>query len=222
MRIFVAGAGGAIGRCLVPMLVDAGHQVTGTTRAEDRAGWLRSIGAEPSIVDAYDAGALLSAVVAARPEIVIHQLTDLAAGFGAEQLRANTRLRKVGTRNLVDATLAARAGRLVAQSGGWLYAPGGLPHTETDPLKDPVDAPDDLVLDGIIDLERLVTRTAGFDGIVLRYGFLYGPGTGCAARARGVHGQGLAVVSCERSAPATAGRLHRSVRHTQRPHPRNS
>jgi nucleoside-diphosphate-sugar epimerase len=177
VRIFLAGATGAIGRQLVPMLIGDGYAVTGTTRSRDKAGWLRSAGADAAVVDVFDAAALRSAVVAAHPDVVIHQLTDLAGGFGPEELRANSRLRQIGTRNLVDATLAAGARRLVAQSGAWLYGSGPLPHTETDPLEDPTDVPDDPVLAGIVELERLVTRTAGFDGIILRYGFLYGPGT---------------------------------------------
>jgi nucleoside-diphosphate-sugar epimerase len=108
---------------------------------------------------------------------VIHQLTDLAAGFGHEQLRANARLRRVGTRHLVDAMLATSGRRLVAQSAAWLYASGPTPHTEDDPLRDPEASPDDQVTPGILELERLVLRTAGIDGLVLRYGFLYGPGT---------------------------------------------
>ncbi len=188
MRILVAGAAGVIGRQLVPMLIEAGHQVTGITRSSERAEWLRSRGGEAAVVDAYDADSLRVVVAAARPDVVIHQLTDLAAGFGPGQLRANTRLREVGTRNLVDATVAAGARRLVAQSGAWLYAPGPLPHCETDPLKDPAEAPDDLTLPGVLELERMVMRTAGIDGIVLRYGFLYGPGT-----ARETPGEGPSV-----------------------------
>jgi nucleoside-diphosphate-sugar epimerase len=177
VRIFLAGATGAIGRQLVPMLIGDGHMVTGATRSRDKAIWLRSTGADAAVVDVFDVDALRHAVVAARPDVVIHQLTDLAGGFGPDELRANSRLRQVGTRNLVDATLAAGASRMVAQSGAWLYASGPVPHTEADPLKDPAGVPDDPVLPGIVELERLVTRTRGFDGIVLRYGFLYGPGT---------------------------------------------
>ena len=177
MRVFVAGAAGAIGRQLVPMLIEAGHVVTGTTRSAERAAWLRSQGAHAVVVDVLDADALRAAVVDARPHVVVHQLTDLAAGFGVEQLRANARLRQVGTRNLMDATLAAGASRMVAQSGAWLYALGPEPHDERDPLLDPADVPDHAVLPGIIELERIVTSTPGVDGLVLRYGFLYGPGT---------------------------------------------
>jgi nucleoside-diphosphate-sugar epimerase len=185
MRVFVAGAAGAIGRQLVPLLIAAGHEVTGTTRSAERATWLRATGATPAIVDVFDAEALRRAVLAARPAVVIHQLTDLARGFTPADLARNARLRIVGTRHLVAATLAAGAGRLIAQSGAWLYAPGRLPRVETDPLTDPAQAPDDLTLPGILELERLVTGTAGFDGIVLRYGYVYGPGTGRDAPGRG-------------------------------------
>ena len=175
-RVFVAGAAGVIGRLLVPMLVEAGHEVTGTTRSRERAGWLREAGAESFIVDVTDAGALRAAVVAARPEVVIHQLTDLAGGFGRDQLAANARLREQGTRNLVAAAVATGARRVVAQSGAWVYAEGPEPHDEDDPLRDPAAFPDDVGLHGIVALEQLVTGTPGIDGVVLRYGFFHGPG----------------------------------------------
>jgi nucleoside-diphosphate-sugar epimerase len=177
MRVFVAGAAGAIGRQLVPLLLEAGHEVAGTTRSAERAAWLGGQGARAVIVDALDADALRAAVVDARPRVVIHQLTDLAAGYGDKQLRANARLRRLGTRYLMDAALVAGASRMVAQSGAWLYAPGPEPHGEGDPLIDLTDVPDHPVLPGIIELERIVTTTPRVDGLVLRYGFLYGPGT---------------------------------------------
>src|SRR5437763_17157725 len=136
MRVFVAGGAGAIGRQLVPMLVAAGHHVTGTTRDAARAEWLRSAGADPVVLDALDGDAVRNALAAARPEAVIHQLTDLAAGFAPEQLRATARLREVGTRNLVEGMAVAGAHRLIAQSGAWLYADGPLPHSERDPMRD--------------------------------------------------------------------------------------
>ena len=115
MRVFVAGAAGAIGCQLLPMLLADGHAVWGTTRSPERADWIRSIGATPVILDAFDAEAVLAAVAGAHPDVIVHQLTDLARGFGRQELEANTRLRQVGTRNLVDAALVAGSGRFVAQ-----------------------------------------------------------------------------------------------------------
>jgi nucleoside-diphosphate-sugar epimerase len=123
MRVFVAGAAGAIGRQLISLLVGAGHDVTGTTRSTERAEWLASAGARPIIVDAYDRDALRAAVADARPDVVVHELTDFARGFDAENLASNGRLREVGTRNLVDGAVAAGAGRLVAPRAG----PGSMP-----------------------------------------------------------------------------------------------
>ncbi len=177
MRVFVAGAAGAIGRQLVPMLLGDGHEVTGTTRATQRAAWLAGLGAVPVILDVRDASAVRDALARARPQVVIHQLTDLASGFDAASLARNARLREVGTANLVDGMLAAGVRRLVAQSIAWLYADGPLPHTEADPLIDLAADPGNITLAGVVALERLVTRTAGIDGLVLRYGSLYGPGT---------------------------------------------
>jgi nucleoside-diphosphate-sugar epimerase len=178
MRIFVAGGTGVIGRVLVPMLVAAGHDVTGTTRSAEHAQRLTAQGARPVIVDVYDANALRSAVLAARPEVVAHQLTDLAGGFSPDDLARNARLRRIGTANLVAAAEAAGARRLIAQSIAWLYADGPLPHDETHPLRTPTDAPSDESLRGILELERLVLESGAFEGIVLRYGALYGPGSG--------------------------------------------
>ena len=178
MRVFVAGGAGAIGRQLVPMLVGAGHHVVGATRDAARAEWLRAVGAVPFLLDALDAEAVRKAIAAAQPQAVIHQLTDLAAGFAPQQLRATARLREVGTRNLVDAMTSTGVRRLIAQSGAWLYADGPLPHRERDPLRDP--GPDDPVIGGITELERLTLATPSIDGLVMRYGFLYGPGTAYA------------------------------------------
>jgi nucleoside-diphosphate-sugar epimerase len=177
MRIFVAGAAGAIGRQLVPMLVEAGHAVTGTTRSEDRARWLEGAGATAVVVDAYDADAVRAAVRDARPEVLVHQLTDLALGFAPDDVARTGHLREVGTRNLVDGALAAGTRRLIAQSGAWLYAEGPIAHDESHPLRTPTMGPRDASLRGIIELERLVTQTPGLDGVVLRYGFFYGPNT---------------------------------------------
>lgn len=180
-RVFVAGATGAIGRRLVPLLIDAGYEVTGTTRSEAKAADLASAGAMASVVDVFDAAALARAVAAARPEIVIHQLTDLPSapgtpGYGEAQQR-NARLRIEGTRNLMAAASAAGVRRVVAQSIAFVYAPGEGPRVETDPLDTGAEGIRSLTVRGVIALEDAVTQTPGIAGVVLRYGYLYGPGT---------------------------------------------
>ena len=120
MRIFLAGATGAIGKRLVPLLLDAGYSVIGTTRSTAKADGLRAAGAEPVVVDVFDAAALSAAVLQARPDVVIHQLTDLPPGLDPKQMTAgtqrNARVRSEGTQNLVTAMLEAKVRRLVAQS----------------------------------------------------------------------------------------------------------
>src|ERR1051326_2204584 len=138
MRIFLAGATGAIGRRLVPLLLGAGHEVTGTTRSAEKAEELTRSGVTPAVVDAFDPGAVERAVIAARPEIVIHQWTDLPKIFDEAALAAayprNARVRTEGTRNLIAAAQAASARRFIVQSIAFGYAPGGEPHSENDPL----------------------------------------------------------------------------------------
>jgi nucleoside-diphosphate-sugar epimerase len=178
LRIFIAGATGALGRRLVPRLVERGHHVTGTTRSN--ADLLRAQGAEPAVVDPLDAAALRDAVVAARPDAVVHQLTALAGlGLGRDFDRAfamTNRLRTEGTDNLLAAARAADAGRLVWQSyAGWPYARvGGPVKAEDAPLdrEPPADARETLA--AIRHLEAVVTEAGG---IALRYGGFYGPGT---------------------------------------------
>ena len=177
-RIIVLGAAGVVGRQLVPMLISAGHEVHGTTRTAERAAWLRSVGSTPVVVDVFDRDGLAAALAAARPEVVIHQLTDLAGGFGTESLAANARIRDVGTASVIAATQAAGARRLIAQSIAWLYAPGPEPHVESDPLLDVASDPGNVSRAGVLALERLVLGARGIDGLVLRYGRFYGPGTG--------------------------------------------
>ena len=177
MKIFLAGAAGAIGRQLVPMLIESGHDVTGTTRSEERATWLASVGARPVILDAYHPDALSAAIINARPEVVVDQLTDLARGFSTEDVANTARLRETTTSTLADGAVAAGAHRLVAQSGAWQYAAGPIPHDETHPLRTPTDEPKDAGLRGIIALERIVLGAVGIEAIVLRYGYFYGPGT---------------------------------------------
>lgn len=185
-RIFLAGASGAIGRRLVPQLLDAGYAVTGMTRQAGKAEELRALGAEPVIVDVFDAGALSQAVLAAKPDIVIHQLTDLPSGLDparmGEAVVRNARIRAEGTRNLVEAAKAAGARRLIAQSIAWAYAPGPQPHSESDPLDADAEGNRGISVGGVIALEKAVLN-APLAGIVLRYGQLYGPGTGAEAPA---------------------------------------
>lgn len=182
VRIFVAGASGVIGQRLCRLLVADGWRVFGTTRTPEKAALLRALGVEPVIVDVFDARALRDAVVSARPEVVIHQLTDLPPGLDparmADALVRNAHIRDVGTRHLVAAAIAAGVQRLVAQSIAFAYAPGALPYREDAPLD--LDSPDPLrqqTVRGVARLEHQVTQ-GPFTGIVLRYGKLYGPGTG--------------------------------------------
>jgi len=184
-RILLAGATGAIGRRLTPLLVASGHHVVGTTRSAGKADELRGLGAEPAIVDVFDADALMQVVIAAKPAIVIHQLTDLPRGLDParmdEAIRRNARLRNDGTRNLVQAAIAAGARRLIAQSIAWAYAPGPEPHAESDPLDTDAEGIRKVSVGGIAALERLALESPPLEGIVLRYGQLYGPGTGTDA-----------------------------------------
>lgn len=186
-RIFIAGAAGAIGRRLTPLLVRDGFAVTGTTRSQQKAEWLKAVGVEPVIIDVFDADALLKAVVAARPYVVIHQLTDLPPGLDPRHMeeasKRNARIRRDGTRNLVAAALAAGARRFIAQSIAWAYAPGCMPHVESDLLDLGAVPPRSITVQGIAALESAVLGEVKPDGIVLRYGRLYGPGTGADAAA---------------------------------------
>jgi nucleoside-diphosphate-sugar epimerase len=180
LKIFVAGASGAIGRRLVPLLIGAGHDVVGTSRSAAGADMLRGLGAEPVIVDVFDAQVLSETMMAVRPQIVIHQLTGLAAwsaGRIEEALAENARVRRVGTRNLVDAACACGAQRMIAQSIAWIYASGRQPHIESDPLDETAEGTAAVTVRGVMALEQAVLRSPPLEGIVLRYGRLYGPGT---------------------------------------------
>lgn len=180
MRIFLAGAAGVVGRNLIPLLVRDGHTVTGTTRSKSKAEQIRSLGAKPAILDMFDDIAVMETVTAARPEILIHQLTDLPQEPGPEKLAAsldaNARIRIEGTRNLMAAAKAAGVKRVIAQSIAFVYAPGKKPHAESDPLN-AADRRWKRTVEGVIALEEAVTGTRGIEGIVLRYGKFYGPGT---------------------------------------------
>jgi nucleoside-diphosphate-sugar epimerase len=180
VRIFLAGASGAIGRRLTPLLLAAGHDVTGSTRNAETAGQLNAAGIHAVVVDVFDAAALREAVVNARPEIVIHQLTDLPRVLADDaQLTAsysrNARIRIEGTRNLVAAAQAASARRFIVQSVAFAYAPGNEPHSEADPLN-VAEGARAVTVRAAADMERQVL-SSGMEAIVLRYAFFYGPGT---------------------------------------------
>jgi nucleoside-diphosphate-sugar epimerase len=185
MRVFLAGASGVIGRRLVVLLRDATHEVTGTTRTQAGSEMLRGLGITPVVVDVFEADALAQAVAAARPDVVIHQLTDLSSGPGTSGYpaaqQANRRLRIEGTGNLMRAAKLAGVRRAIAQSIAFIYAPGEGVHTEDDPLDLAAEGVRQLTVQGIVALEREVLQTQGTSGVVLRYGYLYGPGTWCDA-----------------------------------------
>ena len=180
MRVFLAGATGVIGRRLVPMLLAAGHEVTGMTRSPEKVDALRETGAEPVVVDALDAQALKAAVMAARPDAVIHQLTALPQRIDPRKIErdfaVNDRLRSRGTRDLVAAAQEAGVKRIVAQSIAFAYLPGppGTLHTETEVLYLDAPKPFKRSAQALHDLECAVR---GVQGIVLRYGYFYGLGS---------------------------------------------
>lgn len=184
MKVFVAGAAGVLGAPLVRALVDAGHEVTGTSRTGARAATVEAAGGHGVVCDALDRDAVFAAVRAAEPEVVIHQLTALPAR--SLDLRkgsdATNRLRREGTRHLVDAAVAAGARRVLAESIAFLYEPTGpLIATEESPVMTVSSGPFGALLEALKDLERIVLTTDGIEGLVLRYGALYGPGTWYAA-----------------------------------------
>ena len=172
--MFLAGATGAIGRRLAPLLLDAGYTVTALTRDPARARELERRGLHAVLGDVYDAAALEAAVARANPEIVVHQLTDLPQAredrADPKALERNARVRVAGTQRLVDAALRSGAKRIVAQSIAFAYAPGPEPHAESDPL-------DTQTRGSVITLERLVLESPPLIGTVLRFGSFYGPGT---------------------------------------------
>lgn len=170
MRILLAGATGAIGRQLLPKLRTQGHRVTALTRSADRCAHLRDAGAEPVVADVYDAPVLAKAVAAAEPDVVIHQLTDLAD----VDMGANSRIRQVGSRHLVDAALAVGVRRIIAQSIAWAYQPGEHPAAEKTRL-DLESADRAGMVAGVTALEGAAAELP--EWVVLRYGQFYGPGT---------------------------------------------
>jgi nucleoside-diphosphate-sugar epimerase len=186
MRIFIAGATGAVGRPLVRMLVASGHEVVGMVRSERSAEVVRSDGGQVTFADALDREAVVRAVREARPEAVIHELTALSGDLDLrhfERTFAETnRLRTESTDHLLEGARAAGARRFIAQSyAGWPFAREGGPVKDEDaPLA--TDAPEQVrsTIDAIVYLERVVTTATDLEGIALRYGGFYGPGTSIA------------------------------------------
>jgi nucleoside-diphosphate-sugar epimerase len=156
MRIFLAGATGVIGLRLVELLVESGHHVAGMTRSLDKEERLAMLGVEPVVCDVYDADGLRATVVAFRPEVVMHQLTDLPDELRqlGEHAAANARIRREGTANLLGAAQAAGASRVIVGSVAWA-----------------------LEGDGGAAVEEMEARVLGAGGVIVRYGRFYGPGT---------------------------------------------
>ena len=184
MKVFVAGATGVLGTQLVPRLVANGHEVVGMTRTASKRDALRALGARPVVADALDPDAVARVVAESEPEVIVHQLTALSGALGMRHVdrffAMTDRLRTEGTDHLLAAGLAVGARRFVAQSyAGWPFArTGGPVKSETDPF-DP-DPPQALrpALAAIRHLEQAVTGVERAEGVVLRYGAFYGPGTG--------------------------------------------
>lgn len=156
MKVFLAGATGVIGSRLVPLLVAAGHDVTGMTRSPEKSASLADAGAKPVVCNIFDAEALIEAVMRSNPDLVMHQVTDLPddVTLMAEFSASHNRVRRDGTRNLIAASAAAGVVRFSAQSVAW-------------------DLPGDRGA-AVVDLEEMVLA---YPGVVIRYGQLYGPGT---------------------------------------------
>lgn len=230
MRVFVAGATGALGRQLVPQLVSAGHEVTGTTRSASKADLIRSLGARPAVADALDPDQVPRVVAEAEPAAIIHQLTAISADMNPRHLdRAfaeTNRLRTAGTDHLLAAAKEVGAKRFLAQSfAGWPFARNGGPvKSEEDPLDESPPKQARETIAAIRYLEEAVTGADWIEGIALRYGGFYGPGTSIsrepgAAQAEMVRkrrfpivGEGTGVqsfIQIEDAAAATVAALNR-------------
>jgi 2-alkyl-3-oxoalkanoate reductase len=181
MRVFLAGATGVVGTPLVPQLLDAGHEVTAMTRSVLRAAQLEAVGADPVVCDVFDADGVRAAMAGAAPDAVVHQLTALPPRIdwgNPDVFDGHNRLRTEGTRILLDGALGSGARRVVAQSIAFAYAPEGDDVKEEDAaLFTGAPPPLGAAVAAVAELEGLVTGTAGIEGLVLRYGMLYGPGT---------------------------------------------
>jgi 2-alkyl-3-oxoalkanoate reductase len=226
MRVFVAGAAGAIGTRLVPQLVARGHQVTASTRSGDKVDRLRALGAEPVVVDGLDAAAVGKAVTLAEPDAIVHQMTALAGKPNVRKFdqwfAVTNKLRTTGTEHLLAAARAAGVGRFVAQSyTGWSnIREGGPVKTENDPFDPHPAKAQGETLAGLKFLERAVPE-APLEGIVLRYGNFYGPGASeslvelVRKRQLPIIGDGAGVwswIHLDDAAAATVAAVERGVR----------
>jgi nucleoside-diphosphate-sugar epimerase len=228
MHVFLAGGTGVIGRALVPLLRDAGHEVTAMTRFESRAEKLRAHGVGAVVCDAFDADGVARAVDAARPAVVVNQLTDIPKAINprkmSDQFTTNDRLRTEGTRNLMRAAESAGARRLISQSIAWAYAPSEGLWTEDDRLWLEAPEPWGRSVNAVAALEETTLGSDSVEGVVLRYGFFYGPGSAYATdgstaamvrkRAFPVVGDGTAVYSyvhVDDAASATVAALDRGT-----------
>jgi 2-alkyl-3-oxoalkanoate reductase len=189
MKVFIAGATGALGRQLVPQLVARGHEVVGMTRSASKQDLVRSLGARPVVADALDPDAVAQAVASAEPEVIVHQLTALSGKMSirdaghpdrSSMAKMTNRLRTEGTNHLLAAGRAVGARRFVAQSfGSFRFArTGGPVQTEADPLDPDPPGVRQPGLEAFLYLERAVTTIEWGEGLALRYGGFYGPGTG--------------------------------------------
>ncbi len=181
MKVFVAGASGAIGRPLLRQLVAAGHEVAGMTRREERAEEIRTAGAAAVVCDALDAAALETAVKRAAPEVVVNQMTSLPQEYNprkASFYAATDRVRREGGHNLVEAARAAGAKRFLTQSIAFLYAPEGdwVKSEDARPFED-AQGHFRGAIEAMLGHEREVVESSDFEGLVLRYGQFYGPDT---------------------------------------------
>jgi nucleoside-diphosphate-sugar epimerase len=197
MKVFVAGATGVLGRQLVPQLAARGHEVVGMTRSASKQDLLRSLGARAVVADALDADAVAQAVASAEPEVIVHQLTALSGPISVREARhlerstafiMTNRLRTEGTDHLLAAGRAVGARRFVAQSfAAWRWArTGGPVLTEADPLDPSPPMALARVQAGYLYLEQAVTAIEWGEGLVLRYGGFYGPGTSISLAADAV------------------------------------
>jgi nucleoside-diphosphate-sugar epimerase len=215
MKVFLAGATGAIGKRLVPLLVKAGHTVTGTTRSQSKAESLRSAGATPAVLDALNRDEVLNAVRQSMPDVIIHQLTaitDIDMRHFDRVFAQTNRLRTEETDHLLAAAQAVNCQRFIAQSyAGWPFARvGGPVKTEDDPLDPNPPAAMRTTLDAIRYLEQSVTSAPGIDATILRYAGFYGPGN-----ALGEGGTGIwSFLHIDDAAGATLAVLERGAKGT--------